>query len=74
MQRAARILQKIAAKGAYSVKKARENAFIPYTVNDGNWANPHGIGWWTNGFWPAAMWQMALATGDACSRVEAVRT
>ncbi|MDR2656645.1 MAG: glycoside hydrolase family 88 protein [Oscillospiraceae bacterium] len=63
---------KTVKKTAYSVRRARELDEIPYTTKDGGW---HSLGpsWWTNGFWPALMWQMAIGTGDALYREEAER-
>ena len=55
------VSEKLHGKMAYAVKKAREVDYIPYTTEDGQWA-PNAITWWTNGFWPASMWQMYLAT------------
>ncbi len=65
--------KKLCRKMPYAIEKARQVPWIPYSTRDGGWA-PNAIDWWTNGFWPAAMWQMALATGDARYREEAVRT
>ncbi len=65
-------LQKIDEKMQYGIQKARETHCIPYTVKNGEWSeNP--IGWWTNGFWPAEMWQMYLETGNDLYRDEALR-
>ncbi|MBR4427998.1 MAG: hypothetical protein IKS78_01460, partial [Clostridia bacterium] len=63
---------KLARKMAYGVKKAREVGWMPYSTKDGGWAETR-IGWWTNGFWPASMWQMYLMTGDQLFREEALR-
>ena len=59
-------------KMQFAVEKAREGDSIPYTTQNGQWAE-NRIGWWTNGFWPAAMWQMVRATGKEIYRDEAVR-
>ena len=67
------IADKLNQKMCFAVKKARETDCIPYTTENGAWKKNH-IGWWTNGFWPAAMWQMYRATGNALYREEAVRT
>ncbi|MDR1570563.1 MAG: glycoside hydrolase family 88 protein [Oscillospiraceae bacterium] len=65
--------RKITKKMPISVEQARKLDTIPYTARDGAWSNPHGISWWTNGFYPALMWQMAIGTGDALYREEAAR-
>lgn len=59
-------------KMQFAVRKARETDYIPYSTEHGQWKKTD-IGWWTNGFWPASMWQMYLATGRAIYREEAVR-
>ena len=56
----------------YAVGKAREVDYIPYSTENGQWKPVH-IHWWTNGFWPATMWQMYLATKDELYRDEAIR-
>ncbi|GHU67219.1 glycosyl hydrolase family 88 [Clostridia bacterium] len=63
---------KVTAKMPYCIEKAHELDQIPYTTKDGNWTTL-GPTWWTNGFWPALMWQMAIGTGDALYREEAER-
>ncbi len=63
---------KLARKMAYGIKKARQVSFMPYTTQNGQWKETR-IGGWTNGFWPASMWQMYLMTGDASFRAEALR-
>ena len=55
-----------------SAETARDLSFIPYTTENGCFT-PTDINWWTNGFWPALMWQMFRMTGDALYREEAVR-
>ena len=65
------VWKKIEKKMPYSRGKAEGLNMIPYTTKDGEWVNPNGIGWWTNGFWPAAMWQMYLQTGDEAYKTEA---
>ena len=65
--------EKLDAKLSRSVQKAEEVDFIPYTTENGAF-KPTFINWWTNGFWPAMMWQMTLMTGKALYRDEAVRT
>ena len=64
--------EKLHKKMVYGVKKAQEIYGIPYTTAEGKWVN-FDITWWTNGFWPASMWQMYLATKDECFRAEAIR-
>jgi len=66
-------LKKVDKKLHYSIQKAREVDYIPYTTENGQW-KPNHITWWTNGFWPAMMWQMYLATKDEIYREEAIRT
>ena len=65
--------EKLDAKLSRSVQKAEEVDIIPYTTENGAF-KPTFINWWTNGFWPAMMWQMTLMTGKALYRDEAVRT
>ncbi len=66
-------IRKVDKKLRYSIQKAREVDYIPYTTENGQW-KPNSIGWWTNGFWPAMMWQMYLTTKDEIYREEAIRT
>ena len=66
-------LDKLNEKMIYGVERAQAHDFVPYTVKNGDWS-PTNIDWWTNGFWPAEMWQMALETGNKLYRDEAVRT
>lgn len=63
---------KLHAKMTYAVGKAHEVDFMPYSTENGQWKET-SIGWWTNGFWPATMWQMYLATKDNLYREEAIR-
>ena len=63
---------RLARKMAYGVKKAREVDWMPYTTKGGQWSETR-IGFWTNGFWPASMWQMYLMTGEQLFREEALR-
>ena len=65
--------QKLDRKMRFAVGKAREVDYMPYSTADGQWKKTD-IGWWTNGFWPANMWQMYRMTGDALYRDEALRT
>lgn len=62
-------------KMPYAVEKARPLQFMPYTTKDGEWRpGPFDrMCWWTNGFWPAEMWQMYLQTGDDLYKAEAER-
>lgn len=60
-------------KMAYGVKKANEVDYMPYSTENGQWKKTE-IGWWTNGFWPATMWQMFRMTGKELYRDEAIRT
>ncbi len=66
------VWEKLCRKMPYAVEKARQVSWIPYTTRDGQWA-PNSIDWWTNGFWPAAMWQMYLGTENLLFREEAIR-
>ena len=68
----AEMREKLDDKLQFAVKRAREVDFIPYTARDGA-LTPTDINWWTNGFWPALMWQMFRMTGRALYRDEAVR-
>ena len=64
--------KRLARKMPFAVKKAREVPFMPYSTENGQWKKTD-IGWWTNGFWPATMWQMYRMTGEALYREEALR-
>ena len=66
------VAKKLDDKMRYGVKKAREVGYIPYTTKNGQW-DEINIDWWTNGFWPAEMWQMFLLTHDPFYRDEALR-
>ena len=66
------VAAKLHTKMTYAVGKAREVDYIPYYTENGQWKPIH-IHWWTNGFWPATMWQMYLATKDELYRDEAIR-
>ena len=66
------VAAKLHTKMTYAVGKAREVDYIPYSTENGQWKPIH-IHWWTNGFWPATMWQMYLATKDELYRDEAIR-
>ena len=65
--------QKLDRKMRYAAGKAREVSWMPYTTENGQWKETR-IGWWTNGFWPASMWQMYRMTGEELYREEALRT
>ncbi len=64
--------KKLDRKMRFAVSKARETDYMPYSTENGQWKKTE-IGWWTNGFWPASMWQMFRMTGDALYREEALR-
>ena len=66
------VIKKLKRKLPSSVARARKTNFIPYTSQGENWCE-NDIGWWTNGFWPAMMWQMYLLSGDMLYREEALR-
>lgn len=68
-------LEKICRKMPAAMEKARQCGFIPYTVSEGQWqpGPMDGICWWTNGFWPASMWQLYAATGEEAYLREARR-
>ena len=67
------VAARLHTKMTYAVGKAREVDYIPYSTENGQ-LKPVHIHWWTNGFWPATMWQMYLATKDDMFRDEAIRT
>ena len=67
------VAARLHTKMTYAVGKAREVDYIPYSTENGQWKPVH-IHWWTNGFWPATMWQMYLAAKDDLFRDEAIRT
>ena len=64
--------RKLSRKMAFGREKAREVSYMPYSTENGQWKETR-IGFWTNGFWPASMWQMYLMTGDEEFRKEALR-
>ena len=66
------MVNRLDRKMAYAVEKARETPWIPYTTDGKQWKE-NRIGWWTNGFWPANMWQMYRMTGKELYREEALR-
>ena len=63
------------AKFARGAKLAASQGIIPYKSEGGKYvASPFdGNSWWTGGFWPAIMWQLYKATGEAVYRDEALR-
>ena len=65
---------KLDQKLLYAVGKAREKQFIPYSANENGFNPNYYIHNWTNGFWPAMMWQMYLGTKNETYREEAIRT
>ena len=69
------VWDRLTRKMPVALRKAEGLSFIPYTTSGGAWqpAPFDGICWWTNGFWPAEMWQMYLHTGEAAYRAEAER-
>ena len=69
------VWDRLTRKMPVALRKAEGLSFIPYTTSGGAWQpGPFdGICWWTNGFWPAEMWQMYLHTGEAAYRAEAER-
>lgn len=58
---------KMAEKLPYGVRAAAEADLIPYQGKGDLWLGApfEGDAWWTNGFWPAMLWQLFHATGDA---------
>lgn len=63
------------AKFARGAKLAASQGIIPYKSEGGKYvASPFdGNSWWTGGFWPAIMWQLYKATGEAVYMTEALR-
>ncbi len=68
----AEMTEKLTGKMPFAVQKAREVSWMPYSTENGQWKKTE-IGWWTNGFWPATMWQMFRMTGEKLYREEALR-
>ncbi len=68
-------LAKIQRKTFHAIQQAKDLPFIPYTVKDHQWQEGpfDGLCWWTNGFWPAQMWQLFAATGEPQYLAEARR-
>ncbi len=69
---AERMAVKLDEKMRRAVRAAREIEGIPYSTGNGRFTAVN-LNWWTNGFWPAAMWQMFLMTRDGLYREEAIR-
>ena len=68
------VWKRLETKMPYALEKAQGLDFMPYTARDNAWQpGPDGVCWWTNGFWPATMWQMYLHTGEQSYRTEADR-
>jgi unsaturated chondroitin disaccharide hydrolase len=68
-------LEKIAIKYAQGLTETAAAGIIPYGGAEGRWfAAPYeGNTWWTNGFWPAMMWQLYAFSGDEAFMTEARR-
>lgn len=58
--------KKIKWKYDYSMPLAAKEGLIPYKSEGGRWIGSpfDGNSWWTNGFWPALMWQLFNATHE----------
>ncbi len=69
------VYEKILAKMPQGVRRAAKMGVIPYQGRGNKWAGPpfEGNAWWTNGFWPAMMWQLYHATKDRIYEEEAHR-
>ena len=67
--------ERACAKFARGAKLAASQGIIPYKSEGGKYvASPFdGNSWWTGGFWPAIMWQLYKATGEAVYMTEALR-
>ena len=72
---ASETFEKAILKFRRSAALAAEMDIIPYKNENGVWAaGPFdGDGWWTNGFWPALMWQLYAAEKDEAFATEARR-
>lgn len=72
---AEQMLVKLRRKAFGAIEKAQSLPYLPYTVVDSQWkpGPMDGICWWTNGFWPAEMWQLYAATNDEQYLAEARR-
>lgn len=69
------VWSRLEKKMPYALECATGLDFIPYTSQDGAWkpGPMDGLSWWTNGFWPAILWQMFLHTEDPKYKQEAER-
>ncbi len=69
------VYSRILAKMPYGAEMAARQGTIPYQGKGESWDGPpfEGDAWWTNGFWPASMWLLHGATGDAAYAEEARR-
>lgn len=67
--------EKITRKYPYGAKVAGKTGVIPYQGQGDHWQGPpfDREAWWTNGFWPALLWQLYHATGDGAYKAEAAR-
>lgn len=66
--------EKVIAKMPYGTAVAAQQEVIPYRGHHKAWGEPpSGVSWWTNGFWPALMWQLHHATGETRYAEEARR-
>ena len=68
-------LEKILRKYSYGIQVAQRDHIIPYQGNGDHWEGPpyDRAAWWTNGFWPALLWQLYHASGDTAYATEARR-
>lgn len=59
-------LGKVLRKYRNTAPLAEKLATVPYVGKGGEWLDSgrSGNGWWTNGFWPAIMWQGYALTED----------
>ncbi len=69
------VWKRIEAKMPYCAAMAAKENVIPYQGQGDTWMGPphEGPSWWTNGFWPALMWQMYHSTKDEAYAQEARR-
>ena len=66
MQWASDTLNKVIRKYRGTAPLASKLDTVPYVGRGREWldAGRSGNGWWTNGFWPAIMWQGYALTKD----------